>query len=65
MNRPFPTFTAHVGQVFWGPVLLSQASVDGLLTIFEREGAVRLWIELDEANVAAGGIASVTSMRAA
>lgn len=54
------------GAVYWASVRLSQASVEDLLDLFEREGdqpeARAAFNELYEAHVKTGGIPRVSSL---
>lgn len=63
MNTFAPAFVAVAGAVYWGPVRLSPESCEGLLDIFDREGAAAPFNELYDAHLAVGGCPRVTSIR--
>lgn len=64
MNPSF-TYDPTENAVFWQSTRLSPESCETLLDIFDREGAVRPFLELYDAHLKAGGIARITSLRSA
>lgn len=62
-------FIADQGSVWMtgrdGPIKLTDASVEQLLDVFDREEAVKRFNELYEAHQAVGGLSRCTSLRAA
>ena len=62
---PSFTFCPTERAVFFGPHRLSEESCEAILDVFEREGAVRPYLDLYEAGQKAGFIARCTSLRAA
>jgi hypothetical protein len=60
------TFQAINGEVYWlapTPVRLGVYEVETLLALFDRERAVRPYLDLHEAHVKAGGVERVSSNR--
>lgn len=60
------SFTVSSGAVIWNgpaPFALSETSVEALLDIFDREGAVQPFNELYDAYVRVGGIERCCSLK--
>lgn len=68
MTFPPYTYCSVARSVFWGTTPLSPDAVEDQLALFERVGgpeAIAAHCELTEMHLKAGGIALVTSLRAA
>ena len=62
------TFLAQAGRVHWitegGSYALTADEIETLLAIFDREHAVREWLDLDQAAQDAGYPPNTSSLRA-